>query len=39
MVWAITEGRQAARQVDAYLSGRPSCLPGPGGVIDPFKSP
>lgn len=34
VVWAITEGRQAARQVDTYLSGSPSKLPGPGGVID-----
>jgi len=33
VVWAITEGRQAARQVDSYLTGRPSGLPGPGGVI------
>ncbi|XP_017842989.1 glutamate synthase [NADH], amyloplastic isoform X2 [Drosophila busckii] len=35
VVWAITEGRQAARQVDTYLTGKPSGLPGPGGVIDP----
>lgn len=34
VVWAISEGRQAARQVDSYLQGRPSTLPGPGGVID-----
>uniref|UniRef100_A0A0K8TT44 Glutamate synthase [NADH] n=1 Tax=Tabanus bromius TaxID=304241 RepID=A0A0K8TT44_TABBR len=34
VVWAITEGRQAARQVDTYLMGQPSKLPGPGGVID-----
>ncbi|KAH8320269.1 hypothetical protein KR067_012968 [Drosophila pandora] len=33
VVWAITEGRQAARQVDSYLTGRPSGLPGPGGVV------
>ncbi|XP_055379019.1 uncharacterized protein LOC129610451 [Condylostylus longicornis] len=39
VVWAITEGRQAARQVDSYLTGRPSGLPGPGGVIDPARSP
>ncbi|CAG9560728.1 unnamed protein product [Danaus chrysippus] len=32
VVWAIAEGRQAARAVDVYLSGS-SCLPGPGGVI------
>lgn len=34
VVWAITEGRQAARQVDSYLTGGASTLPGPGGVID-----
>lgn len=38
VVWAITEGRQAARQVDSYLSGRPSGLPGPGGVVDPTQN-
>lgn len=38
VVWAITEGRQAARQVDSYLIGRPSGLPGPGGVIDPLHT-
>ncbi|KAH9630612.1 hypothetical protein HF086_007036 [Spodoptera exigua] len=32
VVWAISEGRQAARAVDTYLSGK-SSLPGPGGVI------
>ncbi|RVE47232.1 hypothetical protein evm_008100 [Chilo suppressalis] len=32
VVWAIAEGRQAARAVDTYLGGR-SSLPGPGGVI------
>ncbi|XP_075970926.1 uncharacterized protein LOC142973196 [Anticarsia gemmatalis] len=32
VVWAISEGRQAARAVDIFLSGR-SALPGPGGVI------
>ncbi|CAH2107002.1 unnamed protein product [Euphydryas editha] len=32
VVWAISEGRQAARAVDKYLSGK-SYLPGPGGVI------
>nr|XP_034824932.1 glutamate synthase [NADH], amyloplastic isoform X1 [Maniola hyperantus] len=32
VVWAISEGRQAARAVDTYLNGR-SCLPGPGGVV------
>lgn len=38
VVWAITEGRQAARQVDSYLTGMPSTLPGPGGVIVPHKA-
>lgn len=32
VVWAISEGRQAAREIDAYLQGH-SYLPGPGGVI------
>ncbi|GLG95437.1 NADPH:adrenodoxin oxidoreductase, mitochondrial [Gryllus bimaculatus] len=32
VVWAISEGRQAAREVDAFLAGQ-SSLPGPGGVI------
>lgn len=39
VVWAITEGRQAARQIDSYLIGSPSALPGPGGVIDPTRMP
>ncbi|GAB0093859.1 glutamate synthase [Sergentomyia squamirostris] len=39
VVWAISEGRQAARQVDTYLMGCPSTLPGPGGVIDPTRNP
>ena len=26
VVWAITEGRECAREVDAYLTGRPSLL-------------
>lgn len=37
VVWAISEGRQAARQVDTFLTGKPSTLPGPGGVIDPNR--
>lgn len=37
VVWAITEGRQAARQVDSFLTGKQSVLPGPGGIIDPNK--
>jgi len=32
VVWAISEGRQAAREVDAFLMDQ-SVLPGPGGVI------
>lgn len=32
VVWAISEGRQAARAVDMYLNGK-SSLPGPGGVV------
>lgn len=32
VVWAINEGRQAAREIDSYLRGC-SYLPGPGGVI------
>ncbi|CAH0729004.1 unnamed protein product, partial [Brenthis ino] len=33
VVWAIAEGRQAAKAVDIYLSGT-SYLPGPGGIIN-----
>jgi len=36
VVWGITEGRQAAREVDVYLSGS-SALPGPAGIIIPQK--
>ncbi|XP_066597072.1 uncharacterized protein [Prorops nasuta] len=32
VVWAITEGRQAAREIDISLMGETG-LPGPGGVI------
>ncbi|XP_073971203.1 uncharacterized protein isoform X2 [Rhodnius prolixus] len=32
VVWAIAEGRQAAREVDAFVMGK-TTLPGPGGVI------
>lgn len=39
VVWAISEGRQAARQIDSYLIGKPSSLPGPGGVVDPTRTP
>ena len=34
VVWAISEGRQAAREVDHFLMGDTQ-LPGPGGVILP----
>ncbi|XP_068081055.1 uncharacterized protein [Anabrus simplex] len=37
VVWAISEGRQAAREVDAFLTGQ-STLPGPGGIITLLKS-
>jgi len=32
VVWAIHEGRQAARQVDFYLMGK-TTLAGPGGIV------
>jgi glutamate synthase (NADPH/NADH) len=32
VVWAIAEGRQAARQVDEMLMGS-STLSGPGGIV------
>ena len=44
VVHAINEGRQAAREIDAYFAGqsdrsqKKSGLPGPGGVI-PFPPP
>ena len=34
VVWAITEGRQAAREVDEYLMGS-SLLPTVGGIVVP----
>merc|ERR1711872_929732 len=37
VVWAIAEGRQAAREVDTYLQGS-SALPGPAGVILPSEN-
>ncbi|XP_018895699.1 uncharacterized protein [Bemisia tabaci] len=37
VVWAIAEGRQAAREIDAHLMGI-STLPGPGGVITPLST-
>nr|CAI5835199.1 unnamed protein product [Callosobruchus analis] len=35
VVWAISEGRQAARAVDEFLRQEPSTLPVPGGIIKP----
>jgi glutamate synthase (NADPH) small chain len=35
IVWAISDGREAARAVDAYLQGRPSVLPTRGAHL-PF---
>lgn len=32
VVWAISEGRQAARQIDCDLMGKTS-LAGPGGIV------
>ncbi|XP_014214359.1 putative glutamate synthase [NADPH] isoform X1 [Copidosoma floridanum] len=32
VVWAISEGRQAAREVDLALM-KQTCLPGPGGIV------
>ena len=37
VVWGITEGRQAAREVDTFLQGA-SALPGPAGVILPREN-
>ena len=37
VVWGITEGRQAAREVDIFLQGA-SALPGPAGVILPREN-
>lgn len=37
VVWAINEGRQAARQIDKDLMGITS-LAGPAGVIDPHRT-
>jgi glutamate synthase (NADPH/NADH) len=33
IVWGINEGRQCARQVDSFLMGEGSILPGAGGII------
>nr|XP_014291761.1 glutamate synthase [NADH], amyloplastic isoform X1 [Halyomorpha halys] len=37
VVWAISEGRLAAREVDAFLIGK-TTLPGPGGVVTTLSS-
>ncbi|XP_074594378.1 uncharacterized protein LOC141849793 [Brevipalpus obovatus] len=37
VVHAINEGRQAAREIDAFLSSGHSGLPGPGGIV-PFPA-
>lgn len=39
MVWAIAEGRQAARKADEYLNRGETALPGPGGIIQPDITP
>lgn len=33
VVKAMADGRQAARIIDEYLTGKPSLLPGPGGIV------
>ena len=38
VVWAIMEGRQAAREVDAFLMGS-TALPSHGGIIVPEVTP
>lgn len=35
VVWAISEGRQAARQVDEFFNRGGTGLPGPGGIVQP----
>ncbi|XP_060518739.1 uncharacterized protein LOC132697335 isoform X2 [Cylas formicarius] len=35
VVWAISEGRQAARAVDDYFRNGRTTLPAPGGIIQP----
>lgn len=37
VVWAISEGRQAAREIDSFLMGT-STLPDVGGVITPYSN-
>ena len=37
VVHAINEGRQAAREIDAFLMGKTS-LAGPGGIVQPIRS-
>ncbi|XP_044268260.1 glutamate synthase 1 [NADH], chloroplastic isoform X2 [Tribolium madens] len=39
VVWAISEGRQAARRVDEFLNKGQTTLPGPGGITQPSFNP
>ncbi|RZC34842.1 glutamate synthase 1 [NADH], chloroplastic [Asbolus verrucosus] len=39
VVWAISEGRQAARSVDEFLNRGKTALPGPGGIVQPSSNP
>lgn len=39
VVWAIAEGRQAARKVDEFLNKGDTALPGPGGIVQPNAIP
>ena len=37
VVWAISEGRQAARAVDEDLRAGRSAIGGPGGLVPPVR--
>ncbi|KAK5646014.1 hypothetical protein RI129_004478 [Pyrocoelia pectoralis] len=39
VVWAISEGRQAARNADEFLNKGETALPGPGGIVQPHLLP
>ncbi|XP_031343677.1 glutamate synthase [NADH], amyloplastic isoform X1 [Photinus pyralis] len=39
VVWAIAEGRQAARKADEFLNKGETALPGPGGIVQPNLIP
>lgn len=39
VVWAIAEGRQAARKADEFLNKGETALPGPGGIVQPNLFP